>query len=77
MIELHQIIGSEFHEYVYKNKNSNYVLVWEYIFCEFVHCMEESLSNKFVVAVSYKLLHIHMEAPILALNAKKYRRARS
>lgn len=65
MIELHQIIGSEFYEYVYKNINSNHVLVWEYIFCEFIHCME-SFSNKFVVAISYKLLHTHMEAPILA-----------
>lgn len=76
MIELHQIIGSEFYEYVYKNINSNHVLVWEYIFCEFIHRME-SFSNKFVVAISYKLLHTHMEAPILALNAKKYRRLRS
>lgn len=45
-------------------------------FCELVHHME-SLSNNFVVAISYKLLHTHMEAPILTLNAKKYRRPRS
>lgn len=29
MIELDHIIGSEFHEYVYKNINPNYVFVWE------------------------------------------------